>query len=414
MLSVRSLEPPTARADEVSVRVSAGTTLSDPTPRDEDTRELWCSRCGGRLTASSDVCSSCGAPVPHARANRDNSPDTTDTVVRPARTADASDRLQDLERAVTTTKYQRSQLLKHLLSKDDELEALRRELARITNEQAGTAERLAAREREADALKAERQSSGRRRNLGTAFWLLALVVASLLSVGAFRLISSGPLIRHLAAETGRLRDELAAQTTANAQLLRDAALKDAALKALSGGNGRVAETLAAQQKDLEAREAALKKQSDALAQLRLAFDQDRQRLADARAAFEQERAAFEKRQASPPTAPPPVSPPPSPLAVTMPLPPGVMMWRGNVASSVGGITVVLTPNAATFGTLTNGAFPDRPTEVRAIAINGSVTVRRPTSEQDWGRLYMNVVGKGPVTAFLVWLGPVTAARRGAG
>jgi hypothetical protein len=362
------------------------------------------------------VCPSCGAPAPHARASRDNATDTQDTVVRPAPTAAAPDRLQDLERAVATTKYQRSQLLKHLLSKDDELDGLRQELAHIKNEQAGAAERLVAREREAEALKAELQSSGRRRRVGTAIWLLALVAASLLSVWAFHLISSGPLIPHFAAETARLRDELAAQTTANEKLRRDAALKEEALKALSTGDGQIAGTLAAQRKDLEAREAALKKQSETLAQLRMAFDADRQRLADARKTFEEERAAFEKRRAAPATAgPPPVSPPSSPFVVATPLPPGVMMWRGNVAATtVGGITVVLTPNAASFGTLTNGAFPDRPTELRAIAINGSVTVRRPNSEKDWGRLYMNVVGKGPVTAFLVWLGPMTTARRGAG
>jgi hypothetical protein len=291
----------------------------------------------------------------------------------------------DLEQLVAAGKRERSQLLRHLIAKGDELDALQRDLAAIRTE-------LAAR---SQPNTRETESPRTLRTLAVALAIAA--AATVLAVGLYERFVVRPSRVQLEMEASRLSSQLLEATRSVEALKADVAARDLSLKTASTTVSNPEPPVvqkstdpdaAAAQKALATRAAALDEEERRLTQMRRDLDLERQQQGDARKVLDDDRAALQKRIATLPQAAP------------SPVPEGVLIWRADVTVPT---AVLITGNKANYGVVTGG-MPTRPATMKLDVIEGDVKVLdAPGPKNNWNQLYLQVLGKGRVTVFLLWV-----------
>lgn len=354
--------------------------MADPS-LDEDTREVWCGRCGANLPAESDICPTCGA-------RRRGAPAAANLGVQP----DTNEPSHDVDPTLVAGKQERRRLLKHLIAKSEQLDAVTVELTTLKTEN----EQLKARVASASATAPSKPARSRVARLVAA--LLGAAAVAAVSIGSFNRFVAVPASERLAIRNAELsaRVDEAARTVET--LRTDLAAKEQMLNArpptTPGGpptaDPKAADAaLASDRKALADRLAAFETENRRLAQLKHDLDVESQKQADSRKLLDDERGALQRRQAA------------LTQSANAAMPDGVLVWRADVVVPT---AVIITGNKANFGSV-SGAMPARPAAMKLDVIEGDVKViEGPGPKNDWNRLYFQVLGKGRVTVFLLWTG----------
>jgi hypothetical protein len=257
-----------------------------------------------------------------------------------------ADRLTNLEQAVAAGQYERRQLLKHLVARDEELTRLKGHLSALGSMAVSSESQVTS--------KSHNQSPRERpepfRGLSNYLVVFAGIVA--IGFGLFYASVGRRTQARLERETGALRAQIGLETQA-----------------------------------IDDRRAAVQKESDRLSQFERDLKLERQNLTELKGALEAERVALEKSRATSRQA-------------GLPIASGVMVWRGELTAST---TVMINVNRASFGTV-SGALPGKPATLRVVPFYGKVTILEDISPANgWGRFHFQVEGQGPVTVFLLWV-----------
>jgi hypothetical protein len=290
--------------------------------------------------------------------------------------------VQELERTVAIGRHERSQLLKHVIAKEDELDALRQELTALRTEHEKVVSQNVSRE--------HATSTSRRPAARAAMILAGFAAVSAASIGLFDAAVARPARARLAMESAQLNAQLQEAMTTSERLRADLAAKGPP----SGPTGPPTEPakppvdLSAEKKSLAERQAAVDQEGRRLAQLRRDLDAERQILIERKKALDDDRAALQKRAAA------------LTQSAAAGIPDGVLVWRADVTVPA---AVIIIGNKANFGTV-SGAMPARPAVMRLVPFEGEVkAIDVPGPKNNWNRLYLQVLGKGRVTVFLLWV-----------